>query len=94
MSEKILSDILEESCREEFTEFDDVPEYKPSLQHRIRMKKFFKSDGSSSKSLKHISLRLVFTIILLGSIECNNSRRRNSLCIEFRRNNYAAAYYS
>ena len=58
MSEKILNDILMESYKKEFEEFDSVPPHKPSLRHRIAMKKIFKKVLILSKNVNLILLLL------------------------------------
>ena len=42
MSESILKSILEESARLEWDKYDNVPEHKFSLKHRLAMKRIFK----------------------------------------------------
>ena len=42
MSEQKLNDVLMESYRDEFEEFDNVPEHKFSLKHGLAMKRIFK----------------------------------------------------
>lgn len=41
MNETVFREILGESLRREFTEFDNAPEHKFSLRHRLAMKKVF-----------------------------------------------------
>lgn len=66
MSEKILNEILMESYRKEFEEFDIVPPHKPSFRHRIAMKKILKKVEAENKPMKRISPRLALAIILLA----------------------------
>lgn len=41
MSETVFAELLEESLRREFAEFDNAPEHKFSLRHRLAMKRIF-----------------------------------------------------
>ena len=66
MSEEILNDTLMKSYRNEFEEFYNFSEHKPSLRHRIAMKKFFKTYNSRNRAAKHISPRIALAIILLA----------------------------
>lgn len=66
MSEKILNDILIESYRKEFEEFDIVPPHKPSLRHRLAMNKIFKSVQTKQKPIRRMGFRFALVIIMLA----------------------------
>ena len=57
MSENVFREILGESLRREFAEFDNAPEHKFSLKHRLAMKRIF--SGYEKKSYKTIELSYV-----------------------------------
>lgn len=52
MNETILKQILEELMEEELAEFDNVPAWKPSLKHRIAMKRIFARYERNVRRLK------------------------------------------
>ena len=50
MSVSILKSVLEESARLEWEKYDNVPEHKFSLKHKIAMKRIFSAANSAHNS--------------------------------------------
>ena len=75
MSESVFKEILGESLRREFSEFDRAPEHKFSLRHRIAMNKIFaryekntrKFIELSAATLPHYGLkqRVIFVLVMI-----------------------------
>lgn len=52
MSESILKSVLEESARLEWEKFENVPEHKFSIKHKIAMKRTFSATNYTHNSSK------------------------------------------
>ena len=75
MNESVFKEILGESLRREFAEFDNVPEHKFSLRHRIAMKKVFARYEKNTRvpielsaaTLPHYSLKqcVIFALMVI-----------------------------
>ena len=82
MSESILKSILEESARLEWDKYENVPEHKFSLKHRLAMKRILSAAKSApnvvatrrtvqKRSLKRtllIAAVLVFLAVIVGAV--------------------------
>ena len=75
MNESVFKEILGESLSREFAEFDNAPEHKFSLRHRLAMKKVFaryekntrKPIELSAATMPHYSLkqRIIITLVII-----------------------------
>ena len=54
MSESILKSVLEESARLEWEKYENVPEHRFSLKHKIAMKRIFSSENYPHNSRKNL----------------------------------------
>lgn len=84
MSEKILGEILAEICEEEISSFNYLPQFKPSLRHKLAMKRIFTLFEKNSHNIintsqtiphsrhTHLSLRkrliIVFILIVCAAL--------------------------
>lgn len=72
MNENVFAEILGESLKREYAKFDDAPEHKFSLKHRLAMRRIFSRYGRTRKeprvtcrSLKRrVFIALVIVIFL------------------------------
>ena len=52
MCENVFKELLEEMIESELAEFDNAPEWKPSLKHRLAMKRIFARYERNVQKLK------------------------------------------
>lgn len=58
MNERILGDILAEIWEEEISDFDNLPQFKASLRHKLAMKRIFTLFENNSQNLISTSQRI------------------------------------